>query len=106
MTVAAMTADRTWLPPACSISVQLILLATSSFALTHCELLKAIVAALKGQGTIMADRGALQFVGFIFATVTLAVMLTAGMVVKGYADGVYSLDSGRTVVALAGDGER
>ena len=54
----------------------------------------------------MADRDALQFVGFIFATVTLAVMLTAGMVAKGYADGVYSLDSGRTVVALAGDSER
>jgi hypothetical protein len=54
----------------------------------------------------MADRGALQFVGFIFATVTLAVMLTAGMVAKGYADGVYSLDGGRTVVAVASDNER
>ena len=51
----------------------------------------------------MADRNALQFVGFIFATVTLAVMLTAGMVVKGYADGVYSLDGGRTVIASASD---
>ncbi len=40
----------------------------------------------------MADRDALRFVGFIFATVTLAVMLTTGMVVKGYADGAYSLD--------------
>ena len=40
----------------------------------------------------MADRSGLKFVGFIFATVTLAVMLTAGMVVKGYADGAYSLD--------------
>ena len=46
----------------------------------------------------MADRSALQLVGFIFATVTLAVMLTAGMVVKGYADGVYSLDGGRMAV--------
>ena len=54
----------------------------------------------------MADRDALQFVGFIFATVTLAVMLTTGMVVKGYADGVYSLDGSRTVVALASDSER
>ena len=42
----------------------------------------------------MADRSALQFVGFIFATVTLAVMLVAGMVVKGHADGVYTLDGG------------
>ncbi|MGA2290153.1 hypothetical protein [Bradyrhizobium sp.] len=41
----------------------------------------------------MADRSGLKFVGFIFATVTLAVMLTTGMVVKGYADGAYSFDS-------------
>ena len=41
----------------------------------------------------MADRHGLKLVGFIFATVTLAVMLATGMVVKGYADGAYSLDS-------------
>ena len=41
----------------------------------------------------MADRGSLKFVGFIFATVTLAVMLTAGMVVKTYADGVYTIEN-------------
>jgi hypothetical protein len=41
----------------------------------------------------MADRVGLKFVGFIFATVTLAVMLTAAMVVKGHADGGYTLDS-------------
>jgi hypothetical protein len=40
----------------------------------------------------MADRNALQFVGFIFATVTLAVMLTTGMVVQGYADGGYAAE--------------
>ena len=40
----------------------------------------------------MADRRSLKFLGFIFATVTLAVMLATGMVVKGYADGAYSLD--------------
>jgi hypothetical protein len=45
------------------------------------------------EGTTMADRTGLKFVGFIFATVTLVVMLTAGMVVKGYADGAYSLES-------------
>ena len=45
----------------------------------------------------MADRSGLKFVGFIFATVTLAVMLATGMVLKGYADGAYSFDS--TVVA-------
>jgi hypothetical protein len=49
-------------------------------------------AGEKRSGTMMADRGSLKFVGFIFATVTLAVMATTGMVVKGYADGVYSLD--------------
>jgi hypothetical protein len=41
----------------------------------------------------MADHTGLKFLGFIFATVTLAVMLTTGMVVKGYADGAYTLDS-------------
>jgi hypothetical protein len=51
----------------------------------------------------MADRSALQFVGFIFATVTLAVMLTAGMVVKGYADGVYSLDGARVAVDVVAE---
>jgi len=45
----------------------------------------------------MADRGALKLVGLVFATVTVAVMLTAAMVVKGYADGSYTLEP--TVVA-------
>ena len=44
------------------------------------------------EGMTMADRSGLKFVGFIFATVTLAVMLTTGMVVKGYADGGYTLE--------------
>jgi hypothetical protein len=44
------------------------------------------------EGMTMADRTGLKLVGFVFATVTLAVMLATGMVVKGYADGVYSLD--------------
>ena len=42
----------------------------------------------------MADRSGLKFVGFIFATVTLAVMRATGMVVKGYADGAYTLEAG------------
>jgi hypothetical protein len=46
---------------------------------------------------MMADRSGLQLVGLIFATVTVAVMLTAAMVVKGYADGSYSLEP--TVIA-------
>lgn len=41
----------------------------------------------------MADNAGLKVVGFIFATITLAVMLTSGMVVKGYADGAYSLET-------------
>jgi hypothetical protein len=41
----------------------------------------------------MVDRAGLQLVGFIFATVTLAVMLMATMVVKGHADGSYSLEA-------------
>ncbi len=41
----------------------------------------------------MADRSSLKLVGFIFATVTMAVMLTTAMVVKGYADGGYTIES-------------
>lgn len=40
----------------------------------------------------MADRSSLKIVGFVFATVTMAVMLTATMVVKSYADGVYTIE--------------
>jgi hypothetical protein len=40
----------------------------------------------------MADRSGLKLVGFLFATVTVAVMMTTTMVVKGYADGVYTLE--------------
>jgi hypothetical protein len=49
-------------------------------------------------GTTMADRNGLRFVGFIFATVTLVVMLTAGMMVKGYADGAYSLEAAAVTI--------
>jgi hypothetical protein len=45
------------------------------------------------EGTAMADRSSLKLVGFIFATITLAVMLTTAMVVKGYADGGYTLEN-------------
>jgi hypothetical protein len=41
----------------------------------------------------MADRSGLKFVGFIFATITLAVMLIAATVVTTYADGGYSPES-------------
>jgi hypothetical protein len=41
----------------------------------------------------MTDRGALKLVGFVFATATLAVMLVAGMVVKGYADGAFTFEA-------------
>jgi hypothetical protein len=41
----------------------------------------------------MADRSGLKFLGFIFATVTLAVMLATAMVVNGYADGGDSVES-------------
>jgi hypothetical protein len=44
------------------------------------------------EGMMMADRSGLKFVGFVFATVTLAVMLTAGMVVRSHANGVYTIE--------------
>ena len=45
----------------------------------------------------MADRSGLKFVGFIFATITLAVMLTTAMVVKTYADGGYTTEGSSLV---------
>ncbi|MBR1136643.1 MULTISPECIES: hypothetical protein [Bradyrhizobium] len=45
----------------------------------------------------MADRSGLKLLGFIFASVTLAVMLATGMVVKGYADGSYSLETSASI---------
>ncbi len=41
----------------------------------------------------MADRRGLKLLGFIFLTITVAVTFATGMVVKGYADGAYSLES-------------
>ena len=41
----------------------------------------------------MADRVGLKVLGFIFLTVTVGVMLATGMVVKGYADGGYTLEN-------------
>ena len=41
----------------------------------------------------MADRAGLKIVGILFATVTLAVTVATWTVVKGYADGVYSLEN-------------
>jgi hypothetical protein len=63
--------------------------------LTHFELCAGNSRAREGDigGLVMVDRGGLKFVGFIFASVTLAVMLATCMVVKGYADGAYSLES-------------
>jgi hypothetical protein len=45
----------------------------------------------------MADRNGLKIVGFFFATVTLAVMLTTGMVVMAYPAGAYSFASSSAV---------
>ena len=51
----------------------------------------------------MADRSGLKFVGFIFATITLAVMLTTAMVVNTYADGGYTLESATFVRRVIAD---
>ena len=45
----------------------------------------------------MADRSGLKLLGFIFASVTLAVMLATVMVMKGYADGSYSLETSASI---------
>ncbi|KIZ35618.1 MULTISPECIES: hypothetical protein [Rhodopseudomonas] len=49
----------------------------------------------------MADNTGLKLVGLVFASVTLAVMITTCMVVKGYADGAYSFESAPAVTAAS-----
>ena len=49
----------------------------------------------------MADRNGLKFVGLLFASVTLAVMLTTALVVKGHADGRYTLEGAKTAARRA-----
>jgi hypothetical protein len=49
-------------------------------------------------GKAMADRAGLKIVGFIFATVTLAVMLTSVQVVKSQAD---SRDGTETTASIS-----
>ena len=41
----------------------------------------------------MANRRGLKLVGFIFASITIAMVATTTLVVKSYADGVYTLES-------------
>jgi hypothetical protein len=50
----------------------------------------------------MADRSGLKLVGFVFASVTLAVMLVTGVVVTSHADGVYSLEAARADGGIVG----
>ena len=52
-----------------------------------------------GMGMIMADRNGLKVVGLLFASITLAVMLTTALGVKGHADGQYSLEASAAVEA-------
>jgi len=56
-----------------------------------------------GQGErIMADRRSLGIVGFVFGSVTAAVMLIAVIVVKHHVDGRLTSDAARTpVIATA-----
>jgi hypothetical protein len=46
----------------------------------------------KGRDT-MADRTGLKLVGFVLGSMTVAVMMIAGVMVKGYSDGSYSFDN-------------
>lgn len=50
----------------------------------------------------MADRNGLKLVGFIFATVMVAVAMTTAFVVKGHADGRFVLDGTATTLAELG----
>src|SRR5260221_14460927 len=47
----------------------------------------------RGEEMTMTDPNGLRIVGFIFATVTVAVRLSTGMVGKSYSDGAHSLET-------------
>jgi hypothetical protein len=47
----------------------------------------------------MADRTGLKLVGFVFGSMTVAVMMIAGVMVKAYADGSYSFDTVASISA-------
>jgi hypothetical protein len=55
----------------------------------------------QGQGAIMADKSSLGILGFVFAAITAAVMLTAFVVVSGHVDGRLALDSGQAVASVS-----
>ena len=56
---------------------------------------------IKGEGRAMtADRKGLGFVGFIFAGVTAAVMLTATTVVVGHVEGRLAFEPSAMVASL------
>jgi hypothetical protein len=49
----------------------------------------------------MADKSSLGIVGFVFAAITAAVMLTALIVVRDHVQGRLVLDSAQTVASVA-----
>lgn len=55
---------------------------------------------IAGEGS-MADRSGLQLVGYVFCAITVAVMLTAGIVVYGQIGAPSALDEGQSVTAAA-----
>jgi hypothetical protein len=48
----------------------------------------------------MADRNGLRLIGFLFATVTIAVMSTTVLVVKGHADANYVIENSKASMPL------
>jgi hypothetical protein len=48
----------------------------------------------------MADRSGLRLIGFLFATVTIAVMSTTVLVVKGHADANYVIENSAASMPL------
>ena len=49
----------------------------------------------------MADKNTLGILGFVFAAITAAVMLTAVIVVRDHIEGRVVLDAGQTVASIS-----
>lgn len=54
----------------------------------------------------MPDRAGLKFLGLLFASVTLSVMLTTALVVKGHADGRYTMEADADTTGSIGSSAR
>ena len=75
------------------------------YAYSHPQFLRNVLSAPTvdfsvNRSTAMADRSGLRLIGFLFATVTIAVMSTTVLVVKGQADANHLIENSSASMPL------